>query len=138
MYMILQFTSFYSTRYTKYHFFVCLCGVDRPTREFFTHMEMSPLPVKGCKFLCSALMAIEQWGLFNVPHLQWHGPTLYNGHLRGPVTLTPVAERLAVGLSLAVFTTQVCRDRGSNRDLQHARRTLYLYATAAVHFFVGR
>ena len=27
-----------------------LFGVYRPTREFFTHMETSPLPVKGCKF----------------------------------------------------------------------------------------
>ena len=42
-------------------------------------------------YLCSVLIAIEQWGFFNVPHLLWHGPTLYNGHLRGPVTLTPVA-----------------------------------------------
>ena len=31
-------------------FFVCLDGVYRPTQEFFTHMETSPLPVKGCKF----------------------------------------------------------------------------------------
>ena len=30
---------------------VCWRGVYRPTREFFTHMETSPLPVKGCKFL---------------------------------------------------------------------------------------
>ena len=30
-------------------FFVCL-GVFRPTREFFSHLETSPLPVKGCKF----------------------------------------------------------------------------------------
>ena len=30
--------------------FVCLFGVFHPTREFFTHMETSPLPVKGCKF----------------------------------------------------------------------------------------
>ena len=29
---------------------VCLFGVYRPTREYFTHMETSPLPVKGCKF----------------------------------------------------------------------------------------
>ena len=50
-------------------------------------------------------MAIEQWGFFNMPHLLWHWPTLYNGHLRGPVTLTPFAERLAVELSLPVFTT---------------------------------
>ena len=56
-------------------------------------------------YLCSALMAIEQWGFFNVPHLLWHWHTLYNGHLRGPVTLTPVAERLAGELSLPVFMT---------------------------------
>ena len=31
--------------------------------------------------LCSTLMAIEQWGIFNVPQLLWHGPTLYNGHI---------------------------------------------------------
>ena len=29
--------------------FACLFGVFRPTREFFTHLETSPLPVKGCK-----------------------------------------------------------------------------------------
>ena len=28
-----------------------LFGVFRPTREFFTHMETSPLSMKGCKFL---------------------------------------------------------------------------------------
>ena len=38
--------------------------------------------------LCSALMAIEQWGFFSVPHLLWHGASVYNGHLRRPVTLT--------------------------------------------------
>ena len=30
--------------------FVCLFGVFRPTREFFTQMETSLIPVKGCKF----------------------------------------------------------------------------------------
>ena len=30
--------------------FVCLLGDLRPTRRFYTHVEMSPLPVKGCKF----------------------------------------------------------------------------------------
>ena len=29
---------------------VCLFGVFRSTREFFTHFEKSPLPVKGRKF----------------------------------------------------------------------------------------
>ena len=31
-------------------FCFCLFGVYRPTREFFTHIQKSPLPVKGCKF----------------------------------------------------------------------------------------
>ena len=47
--------------------------------------------------LCSALMAIEQWGFFNVQHLLWHGPTVYNVHLRGLMTLTPIAERFDSG-----------------------------------------
>ena len=37
----------------------CLFGFFHPTREFFTHIEMSPLPLKAAD-LCSALMAIEQ------------------------------------------------------------------------------
>ena len=53
--------------------------------------------------LCSTLMAIEQWGFFNLPHLLQIGASVYNGHLRGHVTLTPVAECLAVELSLPVF-----------------------------------
>ena len=31
-------------------FFVCMFGVYRPSREFFTHMETSLLPMKGYKF----------------------------------------------------------------------------------------
>ena len=74
--------------------------VYRPTRKFFTYLETLPLPVKCSNFyLCSALMAVEQWGFFNVPHPLRHGPTVYNGYLRGPVTLTCVVERLAVELS---------------------------------------
>ena len=80
------------------HLFVCLFGVYHPTREFFTHMETSPLPVKGCKILpMLSTYAIEQWVFFNVPHLQWNGPILYNGHLRRPVILTPVAYCRAFG-----------------------------------------
>ena len=44
------------------------------------------------------------------------GASVYNGHLRGPMPLTPVANRLAVELSLPVFTTSVCR--GWNSDTQ--------------------
>ena len=68
-----------------------------------------------------------------MPNLLRHEPTVYNAHLRGPVTLTPVADRLAMEMSLPVFTIQVCWDRGSNLYLPHARRTFYLYATAAFY-----
>ena len=55
--------------------------------------------------LYSALMAIEQWGFFSVPHLLWQGPTFYNSHLRWPATLTPIAKQLTVELSLPVLIT---------------------------------
>ena len=55
--------------------------------------------------LCSARMVIEQWEFFSVPHLLWQEAYVYNGHLHGPVTLKPDAERLAVDLSLPDFTT---------------------------------
>ena len=113
----------------------CVCfGIFRPTRECFTHLEMSSLLVKGYKFWpTSELMAIEQWLFFNVPHLLWHGPNLYNGQLRGPVTLSINAERLTVELSLPGLTKKVCPDRGLNPDLLHAMQTVYLYTIAMVN-----
>ena len=64
--------------------------------------------------LCSAHMVIEQWGFFSVPHILWQGASVYNGHLRGPMTLTPIAENLTVELSPSDFTTKVCRGWESN------------------------
>ena len=64
--------------------------------------------------ICSTLMVIEQWEFFNMPHQLWNGPTFYNGHLRGPVTITPVAKRLAVEMTLPVLMTWVCRGWDSN------------------------
>ena len=55
--------------------------------------------------LYSALMAIRQWGFFNVSHVLWHGKSVYNGHLQGLATLTPVAGHLAAELSLPVLTS---------------------------------
>ena len=85
--------------------FTCF-GIFRPTLEFFTRTETSPLPVKG--FLYSALMAIEHWGFFRMPNQLWHGASIYNGHFRGPATLTSVAERFAVELLLPIFTLWAC------------------------------
>ena len=43
--------------------------------------------------------------LSSVTHLLWHGASVYNSRLRGPVKLAPIAERLGLKLSLPVFTT---------------------------------
>ena len=55
--------------------------------------------------LCSALMANKQGGF-----LQLATPTVtrgipFNGHLRGPMTRTPIVERLAVEMSEPAFFT---------------------------------
>ena len=50
-----------------------------------------------------------QWGFFIVPHLLWHGTSVYNGHIRGLVV-----ERLVVQLYLSVWMTKVCRCWDSN------------------------
>ena len=54
-------------------------------------------------FQYSALITIKQWG-FVTFHGYYYtcGPTFYNGHLRGPVTLALVVECLAAELSLPV------------------------------------
>ena len=53
---------------------------------------------------CSALMAFDQWWFFSVPHLQWHGASVFNGRLGRPVTLIPNAKYLAfMELSLPIL-----------------------------------
>ena len=69
---------------------------------------------KGLKNLCSALMVFEQWCFFSVPHLMWHGTSVY----QGPVTLSPIAEHLAVKLSLHVFTTVAAGIRTLNLPIR--------------------
>ena len=69
----------------------------------------------GGHFLCwefSFFVWLFVWGyghwamrVLSLPHLLWHGASVYNGHLRGTMTLTTIAERLAVEMSLPVFTT---------------------------------
>ena len=64
---------------------------------FFTHLETSSLPMKSCKFW----PLVGSYGLWAVkvlhtPHLLGHRTSVYNSHLRGPETLTPIAEPLAV------------------------------------------
>ena len=75
--------------------FVCL-WILVPLKNFSLIWRHLFLPRAANFNLCSALMAIEQWRFFSMPHLTWHGASMYNG----PVTFTPIAEPLAVELFL--------------------------------------
>ena len=119
--------------------FVCLfiCLSFHQTREFFTHLETLPLPMKCCKFWWM-LVTHGNWsvGFFSVPHLLFHVASVYNGHLRGQwwhallflrlrsvAAATPYVTR---GICLynghlrgpvtriPVFTTKICRGWDSN------------------------
>ena len=60
--------------------FVCLFVVYRPTRGFSLIWKCHHCRWWAATFyLCSALGAIEQWGFFSVPHVLWHGSSVYNG-----------------------------------------------------------
>ena len=122
--------------------FVCLfvLGVYCPTREFFTYIETSTslLPVKGCEFK-PMLGTNSYWAV----RVLWRAPptvkgvSVYNCHLRGPVTLTLVEERLAMELSLPVFTTYVCRGWDSNNQPSACKANALTHCTtAAIVFFV--
>ena len=83
------------------HFLVSIfvCGF------FLSHS--SPLLDNGSNFL-PALMANEQWGFFSVPHLLWHGTSvyIYNGGIYMVIIEDPwhttFAERLTGEPSLPV------------------------------------
>ena len=70
-------------------------------------------------YLYSIPMTIEQWEFFSVPHLATltRGIHLY-GLLREPVIFTPVAEHLAVELSLTVFTTYMSQPEIKPQSLE--------------------
>ena len=82
--------------------FDCLFfGVFCHTREFYIYLETSPFLVKCCKFWPTlGTYGHWNWGFFSMPRLLWHGVSVYNGHIRGSLTLTPNAESLSVELSL--------------------------------------
>ena len=63
-------------------------------------------------------MVIEQGEFLNVSHLLWHGTSVYNGHLREPLTLTCCQMFVSVTTCLKdmkCLTTEVRRHRDSNK-----------------------
>ena len=88
----------------EYLWFVCFSSHSRIFHSY-VDVNIAGEGLQILTYIFSALVAIEHWGIFNVPHLLWHGASVYNDHLRWSVTLTPIAERLAEELSVPVFTT---------------------------------
>ena len=68
-------------------------------------------------------------GIFSVQHLLWHGTSVYNGYLQGPVAshLLPSVWKWS-----CYYLFYDCLDRGSNPEFLHARQTLYRLSTAGV------
>ena len=84
---------------------VCLLWDCRSTGGF----SLICRPHQTGEVLPNLTYARRSWPLssrfFCVTHLLCHGASVYNGYLRGPVTLTSNSERLAGELSLSVFKT---------------------------------
>ena len=99
------------------YFFVCLFGIYRPTREFSLTRRRHHYWWRAANFnLCSALIAIEQWGFFSVQHLLWHKASVYNCHFWGPVTLTPCQSCIM----LILYYFNLCNDlRFVYVDMKH-------------------
>ena len=86
--------------------FICLFGFFIPLENFLLIWRSHHWRWRAVKFdLCSTFKAIERWGLFSMPYLLWYGTSVYNGHLRGPVTITHFVKGLPVKLSLPVLMT---------------------------------
>ena len=109
--------------------FVCFFEVSCPTREFFAHKETSTLKMKDFKFQPILGTHVHSaWSFHNEGSLACH--TYYNRsisvwcHLRGTMTLTPVAVRLAMGLSLHVLRVISVTVGIWTPNLPHGSRTL--------------
>ena len=67
--------------YTHRVSFFCL-GFYIPLENFSLICRRHYYQWRASNFdLYSALMATEQWGFFSVPHVLWHGASVYNGYL---------------------------------------------------------
>ena len=126
----LIFTALHSNDYSLYGFF-CL-GFIVPLENFSLIWRRHYYRWRAAKLdLCSALMAIEQWEFFSVPHLLWH---LWwsSGRIRDTHTYCRVYSSGAVttcfyvlGLSRLGFEHPTFRLRGQySNPVRHRRGRL--------------
>ena len=111
MYYVCFVCCFTSRPWTFHSFglFVCL-GVFVPLENFSLIWRRHHWD----EGLCLALMAIEQWRFFSVPHLLWYGASVYHGHLRGPMTHIYCRAYGSGAVTIPVFTTKVLSQVESN------------------------
>ena len=85
--------------------FVCLYvwAFSSQSRIYHSYGDVT-IAGEGLQILTCAW---HSWSLSNEGSLACHGASVYNGHLRVPMTLTSIAELLTVELSLPVFTIEV-------------------------------
>ena len=113
-----------SLGFLHYKQYVCLFVWNLLSKSrIFSHMETSPLLVKGSKFR-PMLWPLSSEGSLTSLACHNYCDTGHPFIMVISVTLTPIAERLAKELSLPVFTTWVCRCSDSNTNLPLAGRTL--------------
>ena len=106
--------------------FVCLFGVFVVR---FMKCSLCWRRIHYRRRVLSILMTIEKLGFLASSTGQ---PFIINGHLHGPLNLTPVHVRLAVELYLPNITIEVCRYRWSKPNHLRARRKLNSYVNAVV------
>ena len=114
---------------SKYDLFVCF-RIIVPLKNFSLIWRRHHYRWRTASFdLFSVLMTIEQWGFFRMPHLLWHGASVYNGHL------TPFAERLAVELSIPVLRLKSIAAWIRIPNLSLAGPTLYSTAPSPIQMW---
>ena len=114
---------------------VCLFMVLCPSREFSLTWRRHHYRWRAANFaIYSALMAIERWGFFSVPHLLWHGTSVYNGHLRWYMKLIPVAEPYRMRMSWIKFSWP----QSVGKETSVLRCSLYGKGSKALHDIEAR
>ena len=71
---------------------VCF-GFLRPSSRNFSSYGDDTYASEGLQILTCARHSCPLSSEGSLAHLLWHGGSVYTGHLRGPKTLTPIAER---------------------------------------------
>ena len=111
--------------------FVCLFGgFSSHSRIFHLYGDVT-IAGEGLQVLTYVRhsWSFQQWGFFSVPHLLWHGASVYNGHLPGPVTLSPGCHYLFLRLRSVVTwdRTPISRTQGESYTSTPSRRSLAFF-----------